>query len=195
MKAFLSISAAFLVLLALVSCNTAPGTNGEQFEDLKVDQTVTESTKVQQVLLNTNSKADADYLGLKGLGEFRIDDIKAKAVIIYVMSSSCPTCLESVEGMIDLKNEIDKRKADIKIIVIATGDSEKIAADFKEKTTFEFPVFPDQDGQLSKVLEVDEVPHLIAVVRDENNAYNIIFDHNLVMDDPAGFLDFLLRNM
>lgn len=195
MKAFLSVSAAFSILLVLVSCNTAPMANGEQFEDLKVDQTVTESTKVQQVLLNANSKADADYLGLKGLGEFRIDDIKAKAVIIYVMSSSCPTCLESVEGMIDLNNEIDKRKADIKIIVIATGDSEKTAADFKEKTTFEFPVFPDQDGQLAKVLEVDEVPHLIAVVRDESNIYNIIFDHNLVMDDPEGFLDFLIRNM
>jgi len=191
MKVFFSISAAFAILVILVSCNTG----SEHFEEMKVITEAAESTKVQKVLLYAQLKSDADYLGLKGTGEFRIDDIKAGAVIIYVMSSSCPTCLEAVDGMNELKAEIDKRKADIKIIVIATGDSEKAAAKFRDQTTFAFPVFSDSDGQLATVLEVDEVPHLIAVVRDDENAYNIIFDHHLIMDDPEGFLDFLVKNM
>ena len=191
MKIFFNVSAAFCFMLAVVSCTT-PVT--ENFEEMKVDE-ATESTKVQQVLLNVQSKKDAEYLGLKGTGEFRIDDITAKAVIIYVMSSTCPACLESVEGMNDLKAEIDKRKADVKIIVIAAGDSEKAASEFREQATFDFPVFADPDGQLATVLEVDAVPHLIAVVRDEDNAYNIIFDHHLIMQDSEGFLDFLIKNM
>ncbi|OGV39931.1 MAG: hypothetical protein A2020_16100 [Lentisphaerae bacterium GWF2_45_14] len=190
MKTFVNIFAACAFILLAASCATT-----ENFEEMKTTE-ATESSKVQKVLLNATNKSDVAYLGLKGgVGEFRIDDITARAVIIYVMSSSCPTCLEAIAGMNALKKLIDERKADIKILVLAAGDSEKAAFEFKKKSAFEFPVFADPDGQIATVLEVDEVPHLIAVVRDEDNAYTIVFDHHLVMQEPEGFLDFLIKNM
>ena len=105
MKTFVNIFAACAFILLAASCATT-----ENFEEMKTTE-ATESSKVQKVLLNATNKSDVAYLGLKGgVGEFRIDDITARAVIIYVMSSSCPTCLEAIAGMNALKKLIDESR-------------------------------------------------------------------------------------
>ena len=69
---------------------------------------------------------EKNYLGLSGSGSFKIQQIKAKVVIIEIFSMYCPYCQKDAPGVNELyrliENNLDIRNK-IKLIGIGAGNS------------------------------------------------------------------------
>src|SRR4030067_1771351 len=66
------------------------------------------------------------YLGLSGDGFFKIQQIKAKAVVIKVFNLYCPICQSTASAMAELYHRIEKNpdlQGKMKLIGIGAGNN------------------------------------------------------------------------
>src|SRR5208337_3158542 len=82
------------------------------------------------------------YLGLDAMKQFKVSDIRAKIVVIEVMSGFCSACQANAPILNDIYKAIqaDSGLADVKVIAIAIADDKTGVETFKKQFKTSFPI-------------------------------------------------------
>ena len=148
-------------------------------------------------LLKPNNPDYLKYLGLSGSGIFKINQIKTDIVIIEIFSMYCPYCqgeapnvnrlYASIEGNSALKNKI-------KIIGIGINNSFFETEIFKKKYKVEFPLIPDGDFKLHKIMGEVRTPYFIAVKLSNEKYPEVIYSRLVALENNDLFLAQIIKS-
>jgi len=139
---------------------------------------------------------ERNYLGLSGSGSFKIQQIKAKVVIIEIFSMYCPYCQKDAPGVNELYRLIENNpeiKNKIKLIGIGAGNSSYEVEVFKKTYNVPFPLFPDKDFTIHKACGEARTPYFMVVKINEDGTHQIV--HNQLGNYPGAepFLELVLK--
>jgi thiol-disulfide isomerase/thioredoxin len=143
------------------------------------------------------SPAEKSYLGLTGVGSFKIPQIKAKAVIIEIFSMYCPYCQKDAPGVNELYTLIENDpdlKNKVKLIGIGAGNTPFEVGVYKKTYAVPFPLFPDQDFTIHKACGEVRTPYFIVVKTNEDGSHLVV--HSQLGEYPGAkpFLELVLKS-
>jgi peroxiredoxin len=178
----------FLLLLTLIFANTLPAAGppqpGGQMPEFKFPVPA--------------DRADKGYLGLSSWGStFRIPDIKARVVIVEILSMYCPFCQKEAPLVNDLYGAIEKDptlKGKIKILGIGAGNSAYEVEVFRKKYSILFPVVSDPDYAAYNLYGEVRTPYFIAVKINDNGTHEVIYSKLGGIGDIPAFLGMLKKS-
>ncbi|MFA5322489.1 MAG: redoxin family protein [Smithella sp.] len=139
---------------------------------------------------------DLNYLGLSGSGIFKVQQIKADVVIIEIFSMYCPYCQGEAPHINDLYTLIENNPAGknkVKIIGIGINNSLFETDIFKKKYTVAFPLIPDGDFKLHKIIGEVRTPYFI-VVKLKGGKKEVIYSKLGALGDNNVFLEQILKS-
>src|SRR5512145_3150047 len=153
-KRFASIVAIMLIFTSAVSlaAPVEPPQVGRSLPEMKLPKPADSS--------------DLKYLGIAGSGVFSADQVKAQALIIQIFSMYCPYCQKdapNVNRLYGLMEDNPNLKGKIKIIGIGAGNSLFEVGVFKKKYNVAFPLIPDADFKIHKMVGEVRTPYFIVV--------------------------------
>ena len=143
--------------------------------------------------------ADKSYLGVSGglfSGAFKIPQIKASVVLIEIFSMYCPHCQAEAPNVNILFNKIESNpalKGKIKMIGIGTGNSDYEVGIFKKKYNVPFPLFPDGDFKLHKLLGEPRTPYFIGVRINPDGTHQVFYSKLGAFEGVDGFLNQIIK--
>jgi hypothetical protein len=142
---------------------------------------------------NPNEKI---YLGISGDGFFKIHQVKATAVLIKIFNLYCPVCQSTAAAMAELYHQIEENpdlRNKIKLIGIGTGNSLSEVEVFTQTNNIPFPVFPDEDFTIHKVLGEVRTPFFIATRKNRDGSHEIVHTHLGALTGVQVFPDLMLE--
>ena len=148
-------------------------------------------------LLKPNNSADLKYLGLSGSGFFKINQIKARVVIIEIFSMYCPYCQAEAPNVNRLYAVIEGNSAlkdKVKIIGIGIGNSQFETGIFKKKYTVAFPLIPDADFKLHKIMGEVRTPYFIVVKLNSGKHPEVIYSKLGALENNDIFLEQIVKS-
>ncbi len=120
---------------------------------------------------------DRKYLGLPDGKSFALKEIKAKVVLVEILSVYCISCKKQMPFYNELFSLIEKdpeTRGHIKIIGIAAGNREKETKAFREKYKVRFPIVPDPRSEMYRALGAGRIPFSIYVRNDTSNGVAVV---------------------
>jgi peroxiredoxin len=141
------------------------------------------------------SPEERGYLGLSGSGNFKIPQIKAKAVIIEIFSMYCPYCQKDAPGINELYRAIEgnpELKDQIKLIGIGAGNTPYEVGVFKKTYNVPFPLFADGDFTIHKMLGDVRTPYFIVVKVNDDGTHQVVHSEVGGFTGPQPFLEMVL---
>ncbi|PKN71099.1 MAG: redoxin [Deltaproteobacteria bacterium HGW-Deltaproteobacteria-10] len=149
-------------------------------------------------LLLPNNSADLKYLGLQSSGKtFKPGQIKAKIVILQIYSMYCPYCQADAPHVNRLYGLIESNPAlkdKVKIIGIGAGNTPFEVATYKKKYTVPFPLIPDEDFKIHKILGEVRTPYFIAVKIAAGGRAEVIYSRLGALENNDLFLAGLTKS-
>ncbi len=148
-------------------------------------------------LLKPGNSAELKYLGLSGSGLFKINQIKAKVVIIEIFSMYCPYCQAEAPNINRLYSLIEGNSAfknNIKILGIGVGNSQFETNTFKKKYSIVFPLIPDADFKLHKILGEVRTPYFIVVKLNGSKPPEVIYSRLGALENNDDFLKQIVKS-
>jgi peroxiredoxin len=136
------------------------------------------------------------YLGLSETGSFRVFQIKAKVVIIEIYSLYCPQCqafAPEVNALFRMIDQIPGLQDQIKLIGIAAGNSPLEVKAFKEKHEVPFPLFPDEDFAIHKMLGEVRTPYFFGIKINKDRRNEIVYSKLGDFGLAENFLEIILN--
>ena len=144
-----------------------------------------------------SDRADRSYLGLSGWeSTFRIPEIKARVVIVEILSMYCPFCQKEAPMVNQLYDAIEKdprAKGKVKILGIGAGNSAYEVDVFRKKYNVPFPVVPDPEYAAHTLYGEVRTPYFIAVKINENGTHEVIYSKLGSFGDIPAFLEALKK--
>ena len=143
---------------------------------------------------------DADektYLGLSGSGAFKIPQIRAKTVVVEIFSMYCPYCQKEAPNVNRVYEKIEADPAlrgKIKLIGIGVGNSAFEVGVFRKKYNIPFPLFPDGDFALHKLLGEVRTPYFIGLKINPDGSHQVIHSRLGAFESPEKFLEEIVRS-
>jgi thiol-disulfide isomerase/thioredoxin len=170
-----------LLSVSLISAGIAPPKEGEMLPEITLS--------VPEMPTHQN------YLGItKNKKTFRITEIKAEVVLIEIFSMYCPYCQKDAPVVNELYNKIagdEKLKNKIKLIGIGAGNS-PFEVDFFQKTyNVNFPLFPDGEFSIHKMLGEVRTPYFIGVKIKKDGTHSIFYSKRGAIEDAPKFLNLI----
>jgi peroxiredoxin len=113
-----------------------------------------------------DSPQDRSYLGLKSDAAFSIKDIAADMVLVAVLNIHCMPCQAEAIVFDDLLEQIEadvSSQNQIRIIGVGTGNTEAEVIAFREQYGIRFPIVPDPQFELHKVIGEPTTPFSVLV--------------------------------
>lgn len=135
---------------------------------------------------------ERQYLGTQPEGYFKIPQIKAQLVIIEIFSMYCPFCQKEAPVVNKLYDLIDGRpelKDKIKIVGIGAGNTPFEVNAFRNLYRIVFPLFPDKDFALHKMLGEVRTPYFIVIKIKPDGTHKVIYSKVGSFGDSRQFLD------
>lgn len=136
------------------------------------------------------------YLGLSGRGSFQINQIKADVVIVEIFSMYCPHCQAEAPAINNLYQLIEENatlRGKIKMIGIGTGNSIYETDIFKKKYNVKFPLVPDGDFKIHKIMGEVRTPHFV-VVKLKGKKADVIYSKTGGLGDNKAFLEGIVKS-
>lgn len=137
------------------------------------------------------------YLGLRSFGKtFRIGQIKAKIAIIQIYSMYCPYCQAEAPNVNRLYELIENNPAfkdKIKIIGIGAGNTPFEIETYKKKYAIAFPLIPDEDFNIHKIVGEVRTPYFIAVKINAGGRTEVIYSRLGALENNNLFLAQIAR--
>lgn len=173
-----------LVALGMILCGPAAGraagppTVGGQLPDF--------------ILSTPKDAAQKGYLGLSGSGTFRIPQVRAKTVVIEIFSMYCPFCQKEAPNVNQVYRKIEADPAlrgKIKLLGIGVGNSAYEVEAFQKRYDIPFPLFPDGDFALHKLLGETRTPYFIGVRIGPDGSQRVIHSRLGAFESVERFLD------
>lgn len=140
--------------------------------------------------------AELKYLGLSGSGLFKVHQIKAEVLIIEIFSMYCPYCQAEAPSLNELYRSIEKDPAlknRIKMIGIGIGNSSFETDIFRKKYQVAFPLFPDGEFKLHKMIGEVRTPYFF-VVKLKRGKAEVIYSKLGALGDNKLFLDQIVKS-
>ena len=143
--------------------------------------------------------ADKNYLGVSGSffsGPFKIPQIKANVVIIEIFSMYCPYCQAEAPTVNSLYNRIESSpalKGKIKLVGIGAGNSDYEVGVFKKKYHVAFPLFPDGDFNIHKLMGEVRTPYFIGVKINPDGSHQIFYSKLGAFESVDNFLNQIIK--
>jgi len=144
--------------------------------------------------LDTNDK---NYLGLTGSGAFKINQIKAQAVLIEIYSMYCPYCQKDAPGVNELFRAIEsdpELKGRIKILGIGAGNSAYEVGVYKKTYNVPFALIPDERFALHKALGETRTPYFILVRIDQGGTGLVTYSELSGFKGVESFLEIIRKS-
>jgi thiol-disulfide isomerase/thioredoxin len=135
-------------------------------------------------------------LGFFGFGSFRIPEIKARLVIVEIFSMYCPYCQREAPNLNQLYTKIEQNPAlqgKIKIIGIGAGNTSYEVDTFKKKYNVPFPLFPDEDYVIHKMVGEVRTPYFIGVKINPDGSHQVIYSKLGGFEGVDQFLEMMIR--
>lgn len=158
---------------AEVECQSVPGCNvASNSSDQKKNNDLALSTLIPAPPYSEQ----AAYLGIEAESDaFKLADVKADVLIVFVFDMYCHACAQSTPNMRRLEKvmseTLDARA--VRAVGLGRGDNQFEAESFAIKHDLEFPVFSDKDRQLSNALGVRVTPSGFAFIRNADGDYEL----------------------
>ena len=142
---------------------------------------------VQFALPPPDSAQTQAYLGLDTMKPFKVSDIRAKIVVIELMSARCPHCQANAPTMNDIYKTIkaDSGLADVKVVAIAIADDKTGVETFKKQFKTPFPILLDENREISHSMSGLATPNTMVVSTEEGK---VLFTHAGVIPDADAFV-------
>lgn len=135
------------------------------------------------------------YLGIDG-NSFQVSDIHAEVVVVEIFSMYCPHCQKDAPNMnafFSLLKQSELYKDKIKLIGIGVGNS-LFEVDFFRKTySIEFPMFPDPDFAIHKLLGGVRTPYFIGIRKLKDGSARIFMSESGGGREPEAFLEQIIE--
>jgi thiol-disulfide isomerase/thioredoxin len=147
-------------------------------------------------LLKPSNPIDLNYLGLSGRGIFKVQQVKADVLIIEIFSMYCPYCQGEAPNINNLYSLIDNNsvlKNKMKIIGIGINNSLFETDIFKNKYKIAFPLIPDGDFKLHKIMGQVRTPYFI-VVKLKGGKTEVIYSKLGALGDNNIFLEQIVKS-
>ena len=178
-KRFVSIIAILLILVSAtaIAATTQPPQVGSSLPEMK--------------LLKPVDAIDLQYLGLSGAGLFSPDQVKAQALIIQIFSMYCPYCQKdapNVNRLFDLMEHNPNLKGKIKILGIGVGNSMFEVNTFKKKYKIGFPLIPDADFKIHKIIGEVRTPYFVVVKLNGPKKLGVVYSRLGAHENIEAFL-------
>lgn len=135
-------------------------------------------------------------LGFFGFGSFKIPEIKARLVIVEIFSMYCPYCQREAPNVNQLYSKIEQNpalKGKIKIIGIGAGNTAYEVDTFKKKYNVPFPLFPDEDYVIHKMVGEVRTPYFIGVKINPNGSHQVIYSKLGGFEGVDQFLEIMIK--
>jgi len=146
-----------------------------------------------------DNSADRKYLGLSSGGKtFQVGRIKAKIVIIQIYSMYCPYCQADAPNVNRLYGLVESNPAltgKVKIIGIGAGNTSFEVATYKKKYSVAFPLIPDADFKIHKVVGEVRTPYFIAVKITDGGRNEVVYSRLGALKDVEQFLEQIVRTV
>ena len=156
------------------------------------------STLPDMELLKPGDSVYLKYLGLPGGGtSFKVNQIKAKVAIIQIYSMYCPYCQAEAPNVNRLYASIENNPAlknKIKIIGIGAGNSQFETGIYKKKYTVAFPLLPDGDFKIHKIVGEVRTPYFIVVKLDGSKPPQVIYSKLGALENNGIFLAQIVKS-
>jgi peroxiredoxin len=139
---------------------------------------------------------DLAYLGTKGEKPFKIPQIQADIVVLEIFSMYCPYCQREAPRLNEFYELIAKRrdlKHRVKIIGIGAGNSAFEVKVFRDQYKVPFPLFPDENFAFHKAYGDVRTPYFVGIRINADGSHKVIYSKLGTIDDPAKFLDLLVK--
>jgi peroxiredoxin len=144
-------------------------------------------------------RADKTYLDISGSffsGTFKIPQIKANVVIIEIFSMYCPYCQAEAPNVNSLFNKIENNpalKGKIKLVGIGIGNSDYEVGVFKKKYNVAFPLFPDGDFKIHKLMGEVRTPYFIGVRINPDGSHQVFYSKLGAFEAVDQFLNQMIK--
>lgn len=173
----------FIVFMNTANCfaESSPPPTGSAFPEIELPKPA--------------NPVDLNYLGLSGSGIFKVQQIKADVVIIEIFSMYCPYCQGEAPNINNLYTLIENNPAiknKIKIIGIGINNSLFETDIFKKKYKVAFPLIPDGNFKLHKVVGEVRTPYFI-VVKLKGGKKEVIYSKLGALRDNKAFLEQIIK--
>ena len=135
--------------------------------------------------------SDLKYLGLSGSGTFSADQVKSQALIIQIFSMYCPYCQKdapNVNRFFSLIESNPKLKGKIKILGIGAGNSQFEVNTFKKRYKVEFPLIPDADFKIHKIVGEVRTPYFMVVKLSGPKKLEVVYSKLGAHENVEAFL-------
>jgi len=179
---FTVLAGAMILCGAAGAWATAPPTAGGKLPDFTLDV--------------PKDAAEKSYLGLAGSGAFKIPQIKAQVVVIEIFSMYCPYCQKEAPNVNRVYEKIEADPAlrgKIKLLGIGVGNSAFEVGVFRKKYNIPFPLFPDGDFVVHKLLGEVRTPYFIGVKIGLDGSHQVIHSRLGAFESVEKFLDEIVK--
>jgi thiol-disulfide isomerase/thioredoxin len=135
-------------------------------------------------------------LGFFGFGSFKIPEIKARLVIVEIFSMYCPYCQREAPNVNQLYSKIEQNpalKGKIKIIGIGAGNTAYEVDTFKKKYDIPFPLFPDEDYVIHKMVGEVRTPYFIGVKINPDGSHQVVYSKLGGFEGVDQFLEMMIK--
>ena len=186
MKPLLSLLLSAVIALSLQFSAISSNAAGEA-------ETVPEFT-----LIVPDNEEMRTYLGLKGEpgNTFSIQDIDADILLIELFSMYCPFCQEeaaNVNSLYEAMLSFSTPEFSVKIIGLGSNNSAFEIDHFRNTYGIRFPLFPDQNMSIFKLLGGKGTPGFIGLRKNADNTYSIVLRQSGGFYQADEFLNELLH--
>jgi peroxiredoxin len=140
--------------------------------------------------------AGGKYLGLApGTKTFRLEQLKAQAVLVEVFSMYCTICQAEAPRMNEIYATIQQRGLGdkLKLLGLGAGNSEIEVGVFRDKYKVAFPLLPDSDYAVHKGLGEPRTPLLLLVRLVPGQPPAVVMSHLGPLGETQAFLDKVLE--
>jgi peroxiredoxin len=145
-----------------------------------------------------DNSAHLQYLGLRSSGKtFRVGQIKAQIVILQIYSMYCPYCQAEAPNVNRLYGLIESNPAlkdKMKIIGIGAGNTPFEVGTYKRKYAVAFPLIPDEDFKIHKIMGEVRTPYFIAVKISAGGRTEVIYSRLGALENLDLFLAQLMKS-
>ena len=183
-KKFASMVIIMLILAstAAMAAQTQPPQVGSSLPEMK--------------LLKPADAVELKYLGLSGSGSFSADQVKAQVLIIQIFSMYCPYCQKDAPNVNRFFNLIENNpnlKGKIKILGIGVGNSQFEVNTFKKKYKVEFPLIPDGDFKIHKIVGEVRTPYFMIVKLNGPKKLEVVYSRLGAHENVEAFLSEVVK--
>ncbi len=129
---------------------------------------------------------DAGELGVAGKKTFRLQDLKAKVIVLEVIGVYCNECAKQVSSFNTLYARLARRMqaGEVRMFGLAAGGTDLEVESLRKTGIYKYPIVADEKYQNHKLLREPKTPFTLLVTP----AGKVLYTHLGIDDDIEGLL-------